>query len=266
MKDQKILVVGGGDYLELVPKLGSVTINVVKFFVSPEKFKLVFFTGGSDIDPGLYGHERCSKTYTNPFRDYIEQQIFELALKHNIPMIGVCRGLQWLAVMDGGHMIQHTTDHARFNEHVVNTYRKTQFPVNSYHHQMVMPRENAYIVCVSPKLSRLYIIGKNRKWKEGPAQEVESAYFPDINAFGVQWHPEMLIETHPAREFFVEHTNYLLNGELEKILESRSCPTQADLESIGRHVKYKKRFRLARIRKEKQQKHGQAVRDGEVQG
>lgn len=265
MKDRKILVVGGGHYLDLVSGFGEATINVVKFFVSPEKFKLVFFTGGSDVDPGLYGHERCARTYTNPFRDYIEQQIFDSALKNNIPMVGVCRGLQWLNVMDGGRMIQHTTDHARFEEHNVHTYRKTKFPVNSYHHQMVMPRENAHIVCVSPKLSHLYIIGKNRRWHEGPVQEVESVYFPDIQAFGVQWHPEMLDKKHPANEFFIEHTGYLLNGRLEKILESQNCPTQADLESVGRRVKYKKRYKLARTIKERRQRHGQTVRDGEVQ-
>jgi anthranilate/para-aminobenzoate synthase component II len=264
MKDKKILVVGGGRYLELAQEIGPATINVVKFFVSPEKFRLVFFTGGSDIDPELYGHEQCIRTHTNPFRDYIEQQIFDLALKHNIPMVGVCRGLQWLTVMDGGHMIQHTTDHARFTEHNIKTYRKTQFPVNSFHHQMVMPRENAYIICASPKLSRLYIVGKNQRWKEGPAQEIESAYFPDINAFGVQWHPEMLKEKHPARDFFVEHTNYLLSSELEEKLKSNNCPTQGDLESIGNRVKYKKRYRLARIMNERRKKNDQAVRDGEV--
>ena len=266
MKGKKILVVGGGHYMDLVSELGEATINVVKFFVLPETFKLVFFTGGADVDPKLYGHECAARTYTNPFRDYIEQQVFDLALKHNIPMVGVCRGLQWLTVMDGGHMIQHVTDHAVYREHNIRTYRKTQFPVNSYHHQMIMPRENAYIVCVSPKRSRVYIVGKNRPWREGPVQEVESSYFPDIEAFGVQWHPEMLEEKHPAREFFVEHVGYLLSGKLKDMLESRSCPTYADLESVSKHLKYKKRYQAARNIKKRRHKHDQEIRDREVQG
>ena len=265
MSNKKILVVGGGAYLDIASELGTTTINVVKFFVSPEKFRLVFFTGGSDVDPGLYGHERAAKTYTNPFRDYIERQIFDLAATHNIPMAGVCRGLQWLTVMDGGYMIQHTTDHAVLREHGVHTYRKTAFPVNSYHHQMVMPRENAYIVCVSPRLSRMYIVGNNRPWKEGPVQEVESAYFPDIKAFGVQWHPEMLKENHPARQFFTEHLGYLLDNTLEEVLEERNCPTHGDLESVGRRPKYKKRYRIAKTMKKRRRKNDEAVRNGEVQ-
>lgn len=258
-----ILVVGNGAYLDLVSDLGDVTINVVKFFVSPEKFRLVFFTGGSDVDPRLYGHARSRRTYTNPFRDHIEQQIFDLAAKNDIPMVGVCRGLQWLTVMDGGTMIQDVTHHARFHEHKVHSYRKTEFPVNSYHHQMVMPRENALIVCVSPKISRVYIVGKDRPWREGPVQEVESACFPDIKSFGVQWHPEMLEPQHPGRLFFVEHVEYLLSGQLEEILESQGCPTQADLESVGRHVKYKKRYRIARTIKERRNR-VEAIRNGEV--
>jgi putative glutamine amidotransferase len=261
---RRILVVGGASYEDLVKPFGETGQSLLHFFAEPEAYKAVFFTGGEDVSPYLYGHRRCLETFANPFRDQIEQQIYEAALAYNIKMVGVCRGLQWLTVMDGGFMIQHVLRHAIRGYHLAQSYAG-QVTVNSLHHQMVVPRINAYIIAVAPKLSEIYKVDGGGNWKEGPLQEVESVYFPEIGAFGVQWHPEMMLESAPGRLFFMEHVEQLLEGTLEDNLKKMNCPTHDDLIKVGR-VKYKKRYkraiRRAAYRKEEDAKN---IRDGEIQ-
>ena len=65
------------------------------------------FTGGPDVDPHLYSEE-----YSNelgplcPRRDILEKAYFEEVLKHNIPALGICRGLQLFNVLLGGSLFQ----------------------------------------------------------------------------------------------------------------------------------------------------------------
>lgn len=66
---------------------------------------LVCFTGGADVSPSLYGEENTG-SYCDPARDIYEQDIYETYLKADIPMVGICRGGQFLNVMNGGKMIQ----------------------------------------------------------------------------------------------------------------------------------------------------------------
>jgi anthranilate/para-aminobenzoate synthase component II len=260
----RILVVGGGAYEDLAKPFGKTTQSLLHFFAEPESYKLIFFTGGEDVTPYLYGHRRCNQTYSNYFRDQIEQQIYESALAYNIKMVGVCRGLQWLTVMDGGFMIQHVDRHAIRGYHLAYSYGG-RLTVNSLHHQMSVPRTNAYIIAVAPKMSNVYMVNGGADWKEGPPQEVESAYFPEIDAFGVQWHPEMMVEKAPGRQFFLEHLEQLLNGELEKNLIKAGCPIHEDLVKVGR-IKYKKRYGRAIVRaKNRKEKDAKNIRDREIQ-
>lgn len=57
----------------------------------PEKADILFFTGGEDVTPELYGEKVGSYTYSNLKRDVFELNIFDKYInKHKI---GVCRGL-----------------------------------------------------------------------------------------------------------------------------------------------------------------------------
>lgn len=246
--NKKILVVGGGGYGRLVDGLAEVTGMFKTFFEQPDDFMCVFFTGGEDINPRLYGHATCVRTYTNNFRDHLEKQIYDSALEQSIPMIGVCRGLQWLNVMNGGLMIQHVDNHAMRGLHKTRSYRQTNFAANSLHHQMVYPHKSTYIVAVAAKKqSPVYHYDGNKRWPKGPVQEVESCFFPNSNSFGVQWHPEMMDHKDAARKFFIEHVGLLLSGELKGILDANDCPTMHDLEHFGDFGKYKKRYSRTQV-------------------
>ena len=251
---EKILVVGGGGYGDLVDGFGDVTGMFKTFFKNPGDFMCIFFTGGEDITPRLYGHAPSRFTSTNHFRDVLEKEIYDIALERNIPMIGVCRGLQWLNVMNGGLMIQHVVNHAKRGFHKTRSYRQTFFAANSLHHQMVYPHRRTYIVAVAAKKqSPVYLYDGDRRWDKGPVQEIEACFFPTSNSFGVQWHPEILFPKDAARKFFVEHVDLLLSGTLKSILDAKDCPTMYDLEHHGDFGKYKTRYSrtqtvLARLR------------------
>ena len=67
----------------------------------------VFLTGGVDVDPSRYGeakHPLCGAT--DPDRDAIEIWLLQHALKHEKPLLAVCRGIQILNVALGGTLYQ----------------------------------------------------------------------------------------------------------------------------------------------------------------
>jgi gamma-glutamyl-gamma-aminobutyrate hydrolase PuuD len=159
---------------------------------SPESVALVVFTGGSDVNPEFYNQSIGSKTYIDPARDEEEFAIFNKAMSLDIPIFGICRGLQFLTVQFGGKLVQHVTNHHR--QHSILTMDGIEFPVSSSHHQMCLPMENDTILAwAKPRLSNTYLDGDNREIKP-PTVEVEAVKFDKVNAIGVQYHPEIMSE------------------------------------------------------------------------
>src|SRR3954454_14403944 len=63
----------------------------------------LLLAGGADIDPGQYGSERHPKTVnTRPDRDRAEIALALRALDRELPLLGICRGMQVLNVALGG--------------------------------------------------------------------------------------------------------------------------------------------------------------------
>ncbi len=147
--------------------------NLMPIFISPlstqkminEAYNMtsgVYFIGGEDWNPALYGQKKHPKTFVGePERDKIELPILKRALKDKKPFLGLCRGSQGLAIATGGTLMQHVPDAFPTENHNPNkTYddlltsarhdilidptskaykimkiKKTK--VNSYHHQAV---------------------------------------------------------------------------------------------------------------------------------
>ena len=66
-------------------------------------------TGGIDIEPGLYGGTEDYPNAPDQYqteRDRFEEQIYRHAMKHSIPVLGICRGLQLVNVLEGGGLVQ----------------------------------------------------------------------------------------------------------------------------------------------------------------
>src|SRR6187200_999435 len=59
----------------------------------PTSIRLVFFSGGADVSPALYGERPASRTLrVDVARDEQERELFRLARAASLPMIGICRG------------------------------------------------------------------------------------------------------------------------------------------------------------------------------
>lgn len=71
----------------------------------------LLLAGGSDVDPGTYGARPHPRTgATDPARDRFEIALAGAALERDLPVLGVCRGMQLLNVAAGGTLEQHVPD------------------------------------------------------------------------------------------------------------------------------------------------------------
>ncbi len=116
----------------------------------------ILFSGGSDIDPSVYGAEpHPSVNGTRPERDRAELALMQAALERDLPVLAVCRGMEILNVARGGDLVQHLPDvvgheHHKhtpgvFGDHEVGLEGESRLgrilgdraPVKSHHHQGV---------------------------------------------------------------------------------------------------------------------------------
>jgi gamma-glutamyl-gamma-aminobutyrate hydrolase PuuD len=161
-----------------------------KKVLEPEKADLVVFTGGPDVNPIIYGEVAHPSTNYNSKRDDTDIKLYQLCLDNGIPMLGICRGFQFIHVMRGGKLYQHVGDHV--GDHpiwdVKNSCRIEK--TSSVHHQMVI---------ADPKLDMEILadhVGSGPRWcnnkdhVDGTRPDVEAAFYRDICALGIQGHPE----------------------------------------------------------------------------
>ena len=163
-----------------------------------ERLDAIILTGGADYNPLWAGEEPSAKLHhINAQRDLPELLITRLAYNRNIPMLGICRGIQTLAMALDGKVIQdisetipNTIKHSQDADtceptHSVSVvegsmlhavYGKDKLYVNSFHHQAVGDCGPKFIVTA--------------KANDGVVEAIESSEYRKI--MGVQWHPECM--------------------------------------------------------------------------
>ena len=154
--------------------------------------------GGADIEPAHYGAPAHPATKTRPDRDSGEFAVLAAALEADLPVLGVCRGMELLAVACGGTLTQHLPDVLGNERHqpspgVYGAHPARFAPgsraaaifgevaeVNSYHHQAV------------DDPGSLSVTG----WADDDV--IEAVEDPARRfVLGVQWHPEEAGDVRP---------------------------------------------------------------------
>ena len=159
----------------------------------------IVLSGGADIDPEYLREEPLDCVSVNPRRDAQELLLVHLAVARQIPVLGICRGIQTLAAALGGKLyqdirtqhdrpcIEHSQTIARgLPSHQVSLekdsllygmFQKNTLDVNSFHHQAVKEAPAGFRVTA---------------WgPDGIIEAMESVSFRPI--LGVQWHPECFL-------------------------------------------------------------------------
>src|SRR5512133_2213710 len=78
----------------------------------------LILAGGADIDPQSYGEQAHAETRgTVPERDDFEIALTRRALERDLPLLGICRGMQLMNVAAGGTLLQHLPDSHGHHEH-----------------------------------------------------------------------------------------------------------------------------------------------------
>jgi putative glutamine amidotransferase len=166
----------------------------------------IVFTGGGDIDPYLYGEDDEHKSVygINELRDHYEFALLNEAVRQNIPILGICRGLQLINVGFGGTLYQDIVslrpNSDKIGHNGGGNLVKGNYASNPYHHvrvktdsliadvyQMLTFRANSYHHQAVRNLGEGLVVGA----RAGDGV-VEALYHKDRPILATQFHPEMM--------------------------------------------------------------------------
>lgn len=198
-KTKKVIVVGG-DYLieQMFYKAGWAVASQ-----DHEEPHLVCFTGGADVSPFLYGEKKLSVTSNDERRDEREKAVWEKYRK--FPKVGICRGGQFLNVMNGGKMWQHVDSHGRDHD-LIDLLTHGVYKVTSTHHQMMIPADHGELVGIAMEAKDFASAIERPK----PEVDAEVIWYGRTNSLCFQPHPEY-VHNGGTRKYFFELLEYFWN-------------------------------------------------------
>lgn len=194
----------------------------------------IIFSGGGDIEASQWGEENHEKAGGfDKERDAFELQAIKKAVERDMPMLGICRGIQTINVALGGSLIQDIPDQlAGAQEHRQHEDGKmrddvshpitieadgnllhrivgdTTLETNSFHHQALKDVGDG-----------LEVIART---EDGV---IEAVWNPSMSfGLAVQWHPEMLAASHPAHAA-------IFNALVEAAAQKKA--TRTEREPVG---------------------------------
>jgi putative glutamine amidotransferase len=161
----------------------------------------LLLTGGADIDPAFYGEQAHAETVdTVPERDAFEIALVRAAIERDLPVLGICRGMQLINVARGGTLLQHLPEHFGHLDHrralgsfdgadhdvrlldgtlAARAAGETEHATKSHHHQGIDRLGDGLLISGRSALDDL---PEAIEWEGGPSHR--------RFVLGVQWHPE----------------------------------------------------------------------------
>ncbi|MFH1386567.1 MAG: gamma-glutamyl-gamma-aminobutyrate hydrolase family protein [bacterium] len=140
-------------------------------YLSNFNFSGFILTGGDDVLTAKKSFLKRNKT---------EEKIMRYAIKNNLPLLGVCRGMQFINLYFKGK-IADVADHVRVLHRIkigdntfVKALKTSSLDVNSYHEKGITDQT----------------IGKNLKPWARAGETIEGLYHQKLKIAGIMWHPE----------------------------------------------------------------------------
>ena len=210
----------GGEPWVLTPDAGVTPSEVVR------RAGALVLTGGEDIEPRQYGEQPSSDIDYMPFdsaRDEMELSVTRAALDDDLPIYGICRGMQLLNVAMGGRLVQHLDDHS-------GTELEDNEWEASYHHIYISPGSKLAAVVGSGGFVRVnslhhqgvreaqkspHLLASAYSLEDGLIEALESPRHRWVIA--VQFHPERRMEVPP-------HFDRLFQSLVERAEERLAAP------------------------------------------
>jgi len=169
----------------------------------------LLLSGGADIDPRYYNEDPCPNLgEIDSAKDAVESKLVKMALDRDMPILGICRGVQAINVMGGGTLHQDIP---------------SQVPGSIKHNQGADPRFPSHQIKVEPGSRMFKIMECDTIWVSShhhqAVKDVAPGYVATARAsdgviegiesmahrfvIGVQWHPERTFHTDgPSRSIF----------------------------------------------------------------
>ncbi|WP_315077717.1 gamma-glutamyl-gamma-aminobutyrate hydrolase family protein [uncultured Clostridium sp.] len=177
------------DYIEFFNQYNITPILIPNNLIDPVEYfknlncKALILTGGEDILITKNNIE-SNNMFKNK-RDETEYRLLDYCIKNDIPVLGICRGMQMINIYFGGQILD-LNKRLEEAKHVNTMHRikildkmlclnLKQLEVNSYHNNGVV------IETLSSKLDYFAITEEN---------VIEGLYYKSYKTIGIQWHPE----------------------------------------------------------------------------
>jgi putative glutamine amidotransferase len=203
------------DYVESLLRAGAQPEEILLLLpdrAADGEFDGLVLGGGGDVDPSRYGESARdgARVEIDPARDRLDFRLFQKARLDELPVFGICRGLQVINVALGGTLLQDIPserpsavihrgkareqtrrDHPisiRPGTRLHRAAGANEITVNSRHHQAIAePAPGLVVSAFSP---------------DGLVEGIETAEEPWLLA--VQWHPENLAGDRVSERLFAE--------------------------------------------------------------
>ena len=179
-------------YINYFGKFGAKLLPIpnsakdVDYYFKKLPIEQVILSSGNDINPRMYGSNEKGESVSAD-RDLTEKWILELAIKNKLPILGLCRGMQFINVFFGGKLINIKRDAQSKTEHVASNHKikianhyagkliGNSFYVNSYHNNGISQQT------LSKELG---------VFAESGDGLIEGIYHHKLPIAAISWHPE----------------------------------------------------------------------------
>lgn len=168
----------------------------------------IILSGGGIIYPPLYNGKINSSDEYFPERDSTEKALLDYAINKDIPILGICRGMQRINVYFGGSIIQSLTNefHGALN------HKETRHPIKLIDNSIIKNYQDDIAEVNSHHASgfdKLHLSSQLIPFAQAEDQTIEAFYHPKYAIAGIMWHPER------------EHVQLKLNTTLITMFLSR---------------------------------------------